>query len=60
MSLGQFKHKEREKWKAEFQESWQEIQFEIKEIYLISRADYHDPFHIRQTVKLGTAKNTGS
>ena len=54
LSLGQFKPKEVENARVKFQQDWSDISFDLKEIYLISRADYDDPFHIRHTVPLGT------
>ena len=54
LSLGQFKPNAVEKWKDQFKAGWTDIEFEVKEIYLISRADFDDPFHVRHAVKLGT------
>ncbi len=54
LSLGQFKPKVIQNVTANFQASWTDIEFEVKEIYIISRANFDDPFHIRHTVPLGT------
>lgn len=55
LSLGQFKPKIVKDFVSKFQQDWQEISFDVKEIYLISRVDFHDPFHIRHSVPLGSA-----
>ena len=53
MSLGQFPHKTLQQKLEEFQTGWQDVEFDVKEVYLISRKDFDDPFHIRETVPLG-------
>ena len=52
LSLGQFRPKEVSKFAQEFQKSWTDFEFEVSEVCLISRADFHDPFHVRHRVKL--------
>lgn len=54
LSLGQFKPKTLDSTIISFQEPWADIEFTVKEIYLISRANFDDPFHIRHVVKLGS------
>ena len=56
LSVGQFKPKDVAKFAEDFQKEWVDVEFEVKEVYLISRADFHDPFHVRQTVPLGSSK----
>ncbi len=52
LSLGKFSHKEVDKYMNEFKDNWEDIEFEVNEVYLISRADFDDPFHVRYTVNL--------
>ena len=52
LSLGQFKKFEVKRYMEEFQKSWNDIEFVVSEIYLISRKDFDDPFHVRKTVPL--------
>ena len=54
LSLGQFKHQEVEEFKDKFSSQWTDIEFTVSEVYLISRKDFYDPFHVRETVPLGT------
>ena len=58
LSLGKFKHKEVAKFTKEFTDDWTDTEFDVNEIYFISRSDFDDPFHVRHTVKLGVAENT--
>ena len=52
LSLGQFKKNVVTKFMDEFKEYWPDIAFEVKEIYMISRANFDDPFHIRHAIPL--------
>lgn len=53
LSIGQFQHNAVDKFAAQFQKQWESFEFEVKEVYLISRADFNDPFHVRYAVRLG-------
>lgn len=57
LTLGQFPAKNVEKCIESFQSDWKDITFEVKEIYLISREDFEDPFHIRQAIPLGCKRS---
>ncbi len=41
-----------------FQKEWQPIEFEAKEIHLVSR-EGEEPFDVRYSVQLGDSKPTG-
>ena len=58
MSLGKFKHKDVSKFMEEFKDNWKDVEFEVKQVYFISRADFDDPFHVRHTIKLGISDNS--
>ena len=55
LSLGQFATRDVEENALRLQQGWQDEEMEVKEVYLISRKDFNDPFHIRYTVRLGSA-----
>ena len=55
LSLGQFGKQEVERSARGFQDEWQEEEMEVSEVYMISRKDFHDPFHVRYAVRLGGA-----
>ena len=57
LTLGQFPTREIEKVILEFQKNWTDITFDVGHIFLISRKDFNDPFHVRQTVPLGMFDN---
>lgn len=56
LDLGQFKKNLCEEFKLQFEEKWQDVEFDVNEIYLISKSieDKGEPFRIRHSVKLGT------
>ena len=53
LSLGQFSFSNIESKMEQFKRTWKDEVFTVDQIYLISRKDFDDPFHIRHTVKLG-------
>ncbi len=53
LSLGQFPHKEVESYMDEFKRRWNNIEFDVTDVHLISRADFHDPFHVRHSISFG-------
>jgi 2'-5' RNA ligase len=54
LSVGQWRNKrETEEAMQSFGASWQSLEFTLKEVFLISRADYNDPFHKRYAIPLG-------
>ena len=55
LSLGQFLPKDIESRKSAFKEGWGDVTFDVNEIYLISRTNFDDPFHVRHAVPLGTS-----
>jgi RNA recognition motif-containing protein len=42
-----------EKARSEFQDSWKSIEFEVSEVYMISRSGFDDPFEIRYVIPFG-------
>lgn len=56
LSLGQFKSSNIDEFASKFQEEWVDFELKVSEIYLISRKDFNDPFHIRHSVRLGGAE----
>lgn len=54
LSVGQFKFKVLKNFVRDFQENWHDtcIEFKVDHVCLISRADFHDPFHVRHRVPL--------
>ena len=57
LSLGQFKAKTVKDDLMAFQADWNEFSFEVNEVYLISRKDFHDPLHVRHAIPLGGLKD---
>lgn len=55
LTLGQFRPKDVERVKVQYQKDWNDFDFEVKEVYIISRSDLYDPFHVRFAVPLGCA-----
>ena len=53
LSLGQFPASKIKAVCEGYQKAWVDFSFEVKEVHLISRVDFHDPFHIRHSVPLG-------
>lgn len=53
LSLGQFSAKQIGNYKREFSEKWSDIKFVVDSVHLISREDFHDPFRIRRTIRIG-------
>ena len=39
---------------AEYSSQWTPVSFTVGEVCLISRSDFHDPFHVRHRIKLGS------
>jgi len=57
LSLGQFgKGQETKRNTEQFQKSWKPIEFTVSEVYLISRTNFDDPFHVRYRVPFGGAQ----
>lgn len=56
LSLGQCQPKKVDQLIEDFQTEWQDMEFDVNCVYMISRKDFHDPFHIRYAVPLGGAK----
>ena len=53
LTLGQFGKKDVERKKTEFKKNWTTIEFEVNEIYFLSRAGQTSPMEIRERVPLG-------
>ncbi|CAH1786687.1 unnamed protein product [Owenia fusiformis] len=57
LTLGQFKNQIVAKRLDDFCREWKDIEFEVNEIYMISRKDFNDPFHIRERIPLGSLES---
>ena len=57
LSLGRFKHGEAADFIKKFKDNWKDIEFGVNEVYFITRKDEDDPFHIKQTIKLGETED---
>ncbi|GAQ83573.1 RNA ligase/cyclic nucleotide phosphodiesterase [Klebsormidium nitens] len=54
LSVGQWRNKrETEEGMRAFGDTWPGLEFTLKEVFLISRADFDDPFHKRSAIPLG-------
>jgi len=57
LTVGQFKgQREVLKFKSDFEKNWKPIQWQVKEVYIISRSG-EDPFTIRHTISFGGGQN---
>lgn len=54
LTIGQFDQTELESMRAQLQENWVAVEFEVTELSFISRDTSGDSFHTRQTIALPT------
>lgn len=50
LTLGRFNRKQIDRVIKDFQQNWQDIEFKVNQIYLISRKGFNDPFEIKETI----------